>query len=701
MMDIFDFDNGELPDELKALDAELSSLRYEERASFEPELHAELERAWSEEPTRRRTLLRRHLLAATVTGLLLAGASVPSARASLVRFAGSLVGPLTDDVPSPVDLGPTAAVAEGTDPELPLEIVDAREAPEPVELMLPSAPEAPTAEPTSALPRMLDRERAEAVLQDAYPRHLQRQGIGGTVRLRLWIDENGLAGLTTVSKSSGERELDRIARDIVPTFGFDPARVDGQSYAAWIEFPVKFEPDPALIDPGVDPVDDPFTLPRVDGGDEWHYTEPLDLATLPDGPVAGERLDGGLAAAHESLMSAIRDPAFVESHGTPAAILAGEAPEGIAPTEWRSAVGSALDHAIARGTHTPAALLALGRIRFRQGLRNEARALFERGLEGALSDTREVDSWVVAELHYERSSLVRDRWRAASGVGRVRSEAFRRVVCPQARSSGEAGTGFASTERLIAWNYLCPRELADVFDDGFEVPASAGVADLALMMASYRAAIEAHPSHVGANTDLLVTLACEGRWEDVLRGARRFARVSGGHPDALLLMGTALHRLRRTDEAAGYFEAAMERMDVDRREELNDVRHLLGRNERARYRRMAPEQRRAWEESYWLTKDRRLSTSVNERRVEHLTRSAFASLALGGLVGDAAEVWIRFGRPKAVHVVDDGSGRLTEFWDYGSGPDITFVRWVSSERTDLTSEGRAYVDDLGRIFPPQ
>jgi len=716
MTEPFDFDDGRLPDELRALDEELSSLRYEERASFEPELRAELELAWSREPMRRRAMLRRHLLAATVTGLLLAGASVPSARASLVRFAGSFVESLADEEAlPPADPEPTRLAAEGPGTEPSVGMLDLGEALKPVELTLPSAPEAPTAEPASALPRMLDRELAEAVLQDAYPMHLQQRGIGGTVRLRLWIDENGLPGLTTVSESSGERQLDRIARDIVPTFGFSPARQDGRSHAAWIEFPVKFEPDPELfepdpelmepdselMEPDVEPVDDPFTLPRVDAGDEWHYDEPLDLAALPDEPVDVERRDEGIAAAYASLMSAIRDPAFVESHGTPAAILAGEAPEGIAPTEWRAVVASALEHAITRATDTPAALLAFGRIRIRQGLRHEARSLFERGLERALIDAADVDSWVVAELHYERGSLVRDGWLAARGVGRVRAEAFRGIVCPQARSSGRAGTGFASTERLIAWNYLCPRELTGVFREGFEIPASAGVADVTLMMASYRAAIEARPSHVAANTDLLVTLACEGRWDDVLRGARRFARVSGGHPDALLLMGMALHRLERTREAAAHFEAAMDRMGPDRAEDLNDVRYLLDPDERGRYRRMAAEKRKEWEDRYWIAKDRRPSTGVNERRVEHLARSTFASLALGGILGDAGEVWVRFGRPDAVRVVDDGSGRLTEFWDYGSGPDITFVRWVTSERMDLTPEGRAYVDDLGRVFPPQ
>ena len=87
--------------------------------------------------------------------------------------------------------------------------------------------------------------------------------------------------------------------------------------------------------------------------------------------------------------------------------------------------------------------------------------------------------------------------------------------------------------------------------------------------------------------------------------------------------------------------------------------------------------------------------------MEHTVCATIADLYYGGVFGDAGEVWVRFGGYKNIHIIDDGGGRLTEFWNYGSGPDITFVRRVSSERTDLTPEGRAYVDDLGKIFPPQ
>jgi hypothetical protein len=53
-----------MPDELRALDAELSAIRYEERPSFGPELEAELAQAWVGLKSRRRTSVRPFAVAA-------------------------------------------------------------------------------------------------------------------------------------------------------------------------------------------------------------------------------------------------------------------------------------------------------------------------------------------------------------------------------------------------------------------------------------------------------------------------------------------------------------------------------------------------------------------------------------------------------------------------------------------------------------
>lgn len=691
-------DELDLPADLRALDEELSSIRYEERPSFGPELRAELAEQWAAQPRERPSAFRRHLVAATLAALLVGGAAVPSARASFIRLLGQLTPePAALETPVP-NAAPFLAAPVEEAVVAPIVV-----APEP-------APDVPVVEPIEAAvevpfvlipPEMIDRARSRRLLQAAYPEYLQRQGIGGVVWVRLWVDETGIPGGAAVTRSSGETALDRAAVQVAPRFTFAPALEGSTPVGKWIEFSVLFEPDPDRDDRPLKPAVDPLSLPTVARTSWWEMREPLDLGDLPAVETIGGPDAAGQIAAARTLGSVLTDPAIIDRYGPAEAILAAEAPEGIAPTSWRAAIGEALQSAIDGGTANPAAMLAFGRIRATQGLHTEARSLIERGLQMALEEPEAVGDWVLSELHYERASIVRTGWLASNGVGRVRAEAFELSECRQASSTGGAETGFASADRLIAWNYLCPMQLTEVFGRGFESTDRGSAADLTLMMASLRAAVEAYPGHVGANTDLLLTLASAERWEDVLSGARRFTRVSNGHPHGLLLAGLAQYRLERADEAARLFAAALPRMNDADADALGDVGFLLDAAELAWYRRVAPEERRAWEEDFWASKDRNPATEVNERWVQHMARSTFAFLRYGTVFGDASEVWVRFGGPNNVYIVDEGSGRLTEFWDYGRGPDLTFVRWVSSERTDLTPEGRAYVDDLGKIFPPQ
>jgi TonB family protein len=690
MNDRGDIEELFLPEDLRALDRELRSIRYEERPSFGPELRAELARAWAA-PRRRRGPVLRYLAAAMLAGVFVGGAAVPSARASLVRlldvFAAEV--PVVEEAPLPAPVALTTLPR----PEVlePAPVVDVAAAPPSIVVAadpVPSQPPIP--------PQMLDRERAVMLLERAYPPHLQRQGIGGVVWLRVLVDRSGLAGPANVSRGSGVRELDRAALEVVPLLRFSPAMQGGEHVATWIEFPVQFEPDPAEIEPIAPPADDPLRLPLVHPDDRWEYEQPLELDEVPQ-PV--EETSNALSAAEAALVQAIGDPMVRRSLGPVEAILSGIAPEGD-PTEWRAAAGRILEDAVERDPANPAPLLALGRIRLRQGLRTEARMLFEQGLQIAIQHRATVPAEIVAELHVERGRLIQAGWLAAHEVGRVHAWAFDAERCAQARSSGGAASGYASIERLIAWNYLCPLELEHVFDEGFET-IDESTTDQSLTMASFRAAIDAVPGHVGANVGLLMGLADAGRWSDVLAGARRFARRSGGHPYAFLIAGLALQRLGEPVEAMAHFEVALGRLPTTEAERLRDITFIIDRARVGEYRRLWGDERRATEVEYWASKDRTPTNAVNEREVQHLARSTYAHLRLGGVTSDPGEVWIRFGGPKRVHTVDAGSGQLTEFWDYGSGPDITFVRWVASQTMDLTPEGRAYVDDLGKIFPPQ
>jgi protein TonB len=74
-----------------------------------------------------------------------------------------------------------------------------------------------------------------------YPRAEIRNGIGGTVLLRVLVDVDGRPLEVVVLDSSGNRNLDRAARDnVLKNWLFQPAMRDGQPVQAYGKVPVVF-----------------------------------------------------------------------------------------------------------------------------------------------------------------------------------------------------------------------------------------------------------------------------------------------------------------------------------------------------------------------------------------------------------------------------------------------------------------------------
>lgn len=695
MSDRFDFEGQKLPPELAELEAELDSIRYEERPSFGPELEAELVREW-------KTLRRRPrwdyrpLLAASIAAIMMVAVGVPSARAALVRFVdvvhsrvtqAAKPAPKTHTAPLlPVDNTPPPVTKEpGPGPaasEVPAETPKAAPKPAPKY----SGPEA-------TLPKLIDRSGVEALIRRHYPIDLQREGIGGVVGLQLWVDSTGSVDEVNLAKGSGYGRLDNAALKVAHTFRFDPARRRGQPVGTWVQFDVRFRvpSDDSVAAPSVTPSSrNGRVAPALppDPVPEWHG-----MVALPT-PVDRE--------AGDLLRKAIGDQTLIGRLGPIDNILDGEPPAGVQPTAWRTQVGDALERAIAHDPDNPAPFLALARIRRRQGLRSEARLLFERGLERAERASTGTSPTILSELQYERGTLVKEKWLASRNLGRLAASALSPEQCPQAGSSGYATTGYVPVAQLIAWNYMCPAELGHAMETAFQKAGARDAdADYVTMMSSFRSAVAAYPAHVGANVELLLELADEWRWGDVLDGARRFVAASGGHPYGLLLEGMALQRLGHSEEAENRFELAFRDLPADQAAELEDPSALLNADEAARYRTMAPAEKKAWLRKFWTPLDPILTTAVNEREVEHYARTAYAHLRFGSAASDPGRVWVRYGRPNEVRVVGDSASEVrTEFWDYGSAaPAITFRRMASSESMNLTSEGKAYLDELRGVFP--
>jgi protein TonB len=252
----------DLPNELRELDRELSDIRVEERPSFGPELEAELLREWQAGPALEKRFLRpgmRMLAAACMAFIMVAGLAVPSARASVARLVRTVLEEaapsLFSEAPETelpqivvVDPAETAPSFEATaTTEFSPPVLDLEEQP------LAAVNDLPTVE--SSYPEFMFREEAENIIASYYPVALQRAGVGGGVRLMLWVNTDGRVEDIQMREGSGYRSLNRAAMLAARELRFRPATRAGTAVGTWVEFTVNFVP------PNTGGVSDPDATP--------------------------------------------------------------------------------------------------------------------------------------------------------------------------------------------------------------------------------------------------------------------------------------------------------------------------------------------------------------------------------------------------------------------------------------------------------
>jgi TonB family protein len=82
---------------------------------------------------------------------------------------------------------------------------------------------APTFTPFTVAPDIINRDEVIAALKKAYPPLLKEAGIGGEVRVFLFIDETGSVQTTRIGPSSGHQQFDDAALAVASLYQFSPA----------------------------------------------------------------------------------------------------------------------------------------------------------------------------------------------------------------------------------------------------------------------------------------------------------------------------------------------------------------------------------------------------------------------------------------------------------------------------------------------
>ena len=99
----------------------------------------------------------------------------------------------------------------------------------------------PVFTPYTVPPSIANREEVVRAMVDAYPALLRDAGIGGTVRVYLFIDEDGLVRDRRIDESSGHAALDDAALDVANVYRFRPALNRDAPTAVWVSFPITFQ----------------------------------------------------------------------------------------------------------------------------------------------------------------------------------------------------------------------------------------------------------------------------------------------------------------------------------------------------------------------------------------------------------------------------------------------------------------------------
>jgi len=112
--------------------------------------------------------------------------------------------------------------------------------PPPEEVTTTDIAAAPTFTPYTVRPDIKNRNEVARALEREYPPLLRDAGIGGTVQVWFFIDEEGRVVNTQVNESSGHQALDDAAINVAEIIEFTPALNRDKRVPVWISLPITF-----------------------------------------------------------------------------------------------------------------------------------------------------------------------------------------------------------------------------------------------------------------------------------------------------------------------------------------------------------------------------------------------------------------------------------------------------------------------------
>ena len=112
--------------------------------------------------------------------------------------------------------------------------------PPPTETATTDISAAPVFTPFTVRPDIKNRSEVARAMEREYPPLLRDAGIGGTVTVWFFINEQGVVQQTRVNESSGHKALDDAAIKVADVIQFTPALNRDKQVPVWISLPITF-----------------------------------------------------------------------------------------------------------------------------------------------------------------------------------------------------------------------------------------------------------------------------------------------------------------------------------------------------------------------------------------------------------------------------------------------------------------------------
>jgi GWxTD domain-containing protein len=327
----------------------------------------------------------------------------------------------------------------------------------------------------------------------------------------------------------------------------------------------------------------------------------------------------------------------------------------------------------------PVAMLEVGLLLRKQGVSTDARRVVERAERAAQRRGVELPPELRARLHYRLALMYERFWEDVDHL--IAYLPLGPFGC--ARNYGQAQGDAATVFAIMA--SACPEDVHEALRQTAFI-ADETAAEYGLMLDHFYAALRADTAHTDAALHLLGHQAQRGDWLAFDALVAHMLTVRPDDARVLLFVALGLHERGLVSRADSVFRRAIALLPQAERAVFEDVGLLLPRSVQAHYAALDSTAQRETARRFFAGSDPLLLSAVEERRLEHWARLAWAELKfaspesrLRGWDTERGQTWLRYGRPEVTFQCCFAGLYRTEFWSYGSrGPVFSFRRLRTS-----------------------